>query len=208
MLSIFQKIRALIVANTHLAYFTQHYKLHYNLRGNISQQLTLQASLPIHADLFEAYVGALFKEQGLEPVRDWLSSVLTPSIRLAYEVVRYGYDSTPPSELAFSVFPPDPSDTPLLSPPIAAADDAGFTSLLNQHFAKQHKYLDWEFASPGGTPASPTWTVSASVRGERVLASATATTKKKAKNMASRLALISLGLIQVSLFHDFPIFWI
>ncbi|KAF8603493.1 ribonuclease III [Ceratobasidium sp. AG-I] len=190
------KIRALIVANNHLAYFAQHYKLHYKLRGNTSQQLTLQASLPIHADLFEAYVGALFKEQGLEPVRLWLSSVLTPSIHLAHEVVYHAYDGPLPSALASSVFPTVPLDSPLMSPPLPAADDAGFTSLLNQHFAKQHKYLDWEFQNPGGSAATPTWTVAATVRGERVLATATASTKKKAKNMAARYALISLNMIQ------------
>ncbi|KAG9081144.1 hypothetical protein FRC06_005794, partial [Ceratobasidium sp. 370] len=133
------KIRALVVANSHLASFAQHYLLHYHLRGNMSQQLTLQASFPIHADLFEAYVGALFQEQGLEPVKEWLSAVLTPSIRLAYQVIYHAYGGPPPSALASSIFPSEvPSNVPPVSPPLPVTDDSGCTSLLNQHFARQH----------------------------------------------------------------------
>ncbi|KAG8724656.1 hypothetical protein FRC09_015800, partial [Ceratobasidium sp. 395] len=191
------KIRALVVSNSHLASFAQHYLLHYSLRGNSSQQLTLQASFPIHADLFEAYVGALFKEQGLEPVKAWLTDVLTPSIRLAYEVVFHAYGGPLPSQLAASLFPSVvPSSAPPMSPPLPVTDDSGCTSLLNQHFARQHKYLDWEFLPPSGSPMAPIWSVKAVERGVGVLAEATAGTKKQAKNKAARVALIQLGLIQ------------
>ncbi|KAG9081738.1 hypothetical protein FRC07_014427, partial [Ceratobasidium sp. 392] len=160
------KIRALVVANSHLATFAQHYLLHYHLRGNTSQQLTLQASFPIHADLFEAYVGALFQEQGLGPVKEWLSAVLTPSIHLAYEVTHHAYGGPVPSPLATLVFPSvTPSTAPPMSPPLPVTDDSGCTSLLNQHFARQHKYLDWEFDPPSGSPMAPIWTVKAVERG-------------------------------------------
>ncbi|QRV72378.1 ribonuclease III [Ceratobasidium sp. AG-Ba] len=194
------KIRALVVSNSHLASFAQYYLLHYHLRGNNSQQLTLQASFPIHADLFEAYVGALFKEKGLEPVKEWLSAVLTPSIHLAYEVIHHAYGGPPPSPVAISVFPSVvPTNAPPMSPPLPVTDDSGCTSLLNQHFARQHKYLDWEFEPASGTPMAPVWTVRAVERGVRVLATATAGTKKQAKNKAARIALGSLGLVQDTL---------
>lgn len=194
------RIRALVVANTHLARFTQFYQLHFQLRGNSSQQLTIQASLPIHADLFEAYVGALYKEQGLEPVQTWLSAVFTPSVYYAYEVIRHTYQQIPASAQAALVFPSDApaQDMPpvLLSPPLPAPESAGFTSLLNQHYSQQKKYLDWEFDAPTGPATGPTWTAKAVVRGEVELAQASANTKKAAKNAAARIALISLGLLQ------------
>lgn len=197
-------MRALVVANTHLARFTQFYTLHFNLRGNTAQRLTIQASTPTHADLFEAYIGALFMEQGLEPVYEWLSAVLTPSIHYAYEVVRFDcLGVVPPSPQAAFVFPSGntpldhPSPAAHLSPPLPSVDTVGCTSLLNQYYAQRHKYLDWEFSAPAGSSLAPIWTVKAVVRGEGELSSASASTKKAAKNAAARTALISLGILQV-----------
>ncbi|KAJ1308375.1 hypothetical protein OPQ81_004082 [Rhizoctonia solani] len=199
------RMRALVVANSHLARFTQHYKLHFQLRGNASQQLTIQASMPIHADLFEAYVGALFQEQGLEPVYAFLSQILTPSVRLAYQVVRAGYvEGTSPSPEASLVFPPtnvpglssDLSPASHIAHPLPYTAESGCTSLLNQYFAQKRKHLDWEFSPPTGTSSEPVWEVRAVVRGGDVLATAVAGTKKTAKNIAARQALISLGILQ------------
>lgn len=149
-------------------------------------------------------MGALFQEQGLGPVKEWLSAVLTPSVHLAYQVIYHAYGGPVPSDLATSVFPSVvPSNVPPMSPPLPVTDDSGCTSLLNQHFARQHKYLDWEFLPPSGSPMSPIWSVKAVERGVGVLSESTAGTKKQAKNKAARVALINLGLIQVSLF----IFW-
>ncbi|CAE6463931.1 unnamed protein product [Rhizoctonia solani] len=194
-------MRALVVANSHLARFTQFYKLHFQLRGNASQQLTIQASVPIHADLFEAYVGALFQEQGLEPVYEFLSQILTPSIRLAYEVVRGNYvEGAIPSPQSILVFPSttvsgvaDLPAAPLIAHPLPFTADSGFTSLLNQYFAQQRKNLDWEFSPPAGTSSAPVWEVKAVERGGILLATATAGTKKTAKNIAARKALITLA---------------
>ncbi|CAE6516230.1 unnamed protein product [Rhizoctonia solani] len=200
------RMRALVVANSHLARFTQHYMLHFQLRGNTSQQLTIQASVPIHADLFEAYVGALFQEQGLDTVYDFLSKILTPSICLAYEVVRANYvEGEVASPQAILVFPSmtvsgvaDLPAAPLIAHPLPFTADSGCTSLLNQHFAQQHKNLDWEFSPPAGTSSAPLWEVKAVERGGMVLATATAGTKKTAKNIAARRALIALGILQDS----------
>ncbi|CAE6487588.1 unnamed protein product [Rhizoctonia solani] len=200
------RMRALVVANSHLARFTQFYKLHFQLRGNASQQLTIQASVPIHADLFEAYVGALFQEQGLEPVYEFLSKILTPSVCLAYEVVRGNYvEGFSPSAQAILVFPSttvsgeaDLPAAPLIAHPLPFTAESGCTSLLNQHFAQQRKNLDWEFSPPSGTSSAPVWEVRAVERGGMVLATATAGTKKTAKNIAARKALITLGILQDS----------
>ncbi|KAG8715846.1 hypothetical protein FRC11_014095 [Ceratobasidium sp. 423] len=200
------RMRALVVANSHLAHFTQFYKLHFQLRGNASQQLTIQASVPIHADLFEAYVGALFQEQGLESVYQFLSDILTPSVELAYEVVRGNYvEGFIPSAQATLVFPttsvPGAADlpsAPLIAHPLPFTADSGCTSLLNQYFAQQRKNLDWEFSPPAGTSSAPVWEVKAVERGGPVLATATAGTKKTAKNIAARRALIGLGILQDS----------
>ncbi|KDN48009.1 hypothetical protein RSAG8_03025, partial [Rhizoctonia solani AG-8 WAC10335] len=168
--------------------------------------LTIQASVPIHADLFEAYVGALFQEQGLEPVYNFLSKILTPSICLAYEAVRGNYvEGAVPSAQAILVFPStsvlgvaDLPAAPLIAHPLPFTTESGCTSLLNQHFAQQRKNLDWEFLPPAGTSSAPVWEVKAVERGGPVLATATAGTKKTAKNIAARRALIALGILQDS----------
>ncbi|KAF8743075.1 Ribonuclease III, partial [Rhizoctonia solani] len=195
-------LQALVVANSHLAKFTQHYKLHFQLRGNASQQLTIQASMPIHADLFEAYVGALFQEQGLNPVYSFLSQALSPSISLAYEVVKgnyiEGFVASTQARLVFSSYAggSDIPPAPLMAHPLPFTDESGCTSLLNQHFTQQHKHLDWEFSPPGGSASAPVWEVKAVERGGSVLATATGATKKTAKNIAARRALIALGVLQ------------
>jgi dsRNA-specific ribonuclease len=195
-----------VVANSHLAKFTQHYKLHFHLRGNASQQLTIQASIPIHADLFEAYVGALFQEQGLDIVYGFLSHVLTTSICLAYEVIKASYiEGFAASAQANLIFPStnvagasDIPPAPLIAHPLPFTDESGCTSLLNQHFTQRHKHLDWVFSPPAGTGSAPLWEVKAIERGGDILATATAATKKTAKNIAARKALIALGILQVS----------
>ncbi|CAE6445807.1 unnamed protein product [Rhizoctonia solani] len=200
------RMRALVVANSHLAHFTQYYKLHFQLRGNTSQQLTIQASVPIHANLFEAYVGALFQEQGLNIVSGFLSQILTPSVHLAYEMVRAnyveGFVASVEAQLVFSStnvlgaasLPP----APLIAHPLPYTAESGCTGLLNQYFAQQRKNLDWEFSPPGGTSSAPIWEVRAVERPGRLLATATAGTKKTAKNIAARRALIQLGILQDS----------
>ncbi|KAH7344065.1 hypothetical protein B0J17DRAFT_625636 [Rhizoctonia solani] len=161
---------------------------------------------PIHANLFEAYVGALFREQGLTPVNEFISQLLTPSVRLAYEMVRSNYvEGVVPSVEATLVFPstnvPGVANlppAPLIAHPLPYTAESGCTSLLNQHFAQQHKSLDWEFSPPTGTSSAPVWEVRAIERPGKLLATATAGNKKTAKNIAARKALIQLGILQDS----------
>ncbi|CAE6366666.1 unnamed protein product [Rhizoctonia solani] len=155
-------------------------------------------------NLFEAYVGALFQEKGLDLVHQFLSGVLTPSICLAYEVVRAnyieGFVASAQASFIFpstnvagaSVLPP----APLIAHPLPFTEESGCTSLLNQYFTQRRKHLDWEFSPPGGSASSPVWEVKAVERGGGVLATATAATKKTAKNIAARRALITLGILQ------------
>ncbi|KAG9218705.1 hypothetical protein CCMSSC00406_0001181 [Pleurotus cornucopiae] len=80
------KIRALVVGNATLADM-----LPYRLRLHAAQAITLRASTNIQADVFESYVGGLYKDQGLAAVEKWLHPLLLPYAEEAYKFVRKQY---------------------------------------------------------------------------------------------------------------------
>ncbi|KZS97823.1 ribonuclease III [Sistotremastrum niveocremeum HHB9708] len=82
------KIRQKVVANHTLAKLTKHLNLHHKLLMHPSQAVTLRASLNVQADLFEAFVGGIYLDQGLEAVKRWLWTLLQPCIEESYEEVR------------------------------------------------------------------------------------------------------------------------
>ncbi|KAI0307051.1 ribonuclease III domain-containing protein [Multifurca ochricompacta] len=105
------KMRALVVGNSTLATIAVQYKLLERLRLHIAQSVTLKASTHVQvlspiiilthpptctADVFESYVGGLYKDQGLAAVKVWLDQLFTPYVREAYRIVREQH-GLPPS---------------------------------------------------------------------------------------------------------------
>ncbi|KDQ08243.1 hypothetical protein BOTBODRAFT_180013 [Botryobasidium botryosum FD-172 SS1] len=184
------KIRSLIVQNTNIATISTHYRLPALLRMHAAQAVALRASTHVQADLFEAYVGGLFVERGMDEVRDWLFDVLRPYAETAYESIRKEYIITS-SGAAHS--PPNPDESGTGSGNGYADSDGGHLPYLNQVCAQKGLTIEWKFLpSEVSSNAIPQWIVECWVEG-KCQGTAKASTKKKAKHEAARHALIELG---------------
>ncbi|KAH8994251.1 hypothetical protein EDB92DRAFT_1815181 [Lactarius akahatsu] len=82
--------------------------LHERLRG---EDPCLRDVRSVQVNVFKAYVGGLFKEQGLDVVKRWLDPLFEPFVDLAYWAERRHHLSLEPTA------PATPSPTPSPSPP-------------------------------------------------------------------------------------------
>lgn len=76
------KIRAELINNKVLRDFAIEYGFDQKLRTNVSKEMMLMGEKKIYADVFEAYIGALSLERGLDlaEVRKWLENLYKPLI--------------------------------------------------------------------------------------------------------------------------------
>ncbi|KAI0268136.1 hypothetical protein BC834DRAFT_968356 [Gloeopeniophorella convolvens] len=175
------------------------YKLPEHLRLHIAQSVTLKASVHVQADVFEAYVGGLYKDQGLGAVKTWLDKLFTPYVREAYRVVR-GQHGLPAigagSELQAATASAPPTTPPPSPPPVPFPVTFGHLGLFNQRLQQQGKAIEWVFGdSMGGesTMATPVWVAEARVDGE-CWGAGRGNTKKSAKNEAAKVGLRRMGV--------------
>ncbi|KZT71545.1 ribonuclease III [Daedalea quercina L-15889] len=191
------KIRSLVVGNPTLASISVHYGLPEDLRMHPAQAITLRHSQNVQADLFEAFVGGLYLDQGLDAVKSWLCPLFHPYVVEGYGQVRIQHCLPPESDLP-PVFPTLNAALPMSS---RYAANMGHLSLFNQHLQQQAKSIEWVFSdSVGqGTRTTPIWVVRAMVD-ERCIGSGRGSTKKAAKNEAAKEGLRNMGII-VSLFR-------
>ncbi|KAF8272112.1 hypothetical protein EI94DRAFT_418210 [Lactarius quietus] len=149
-------MRALVVGNSTLATIAVQYRLPDHLRLHIAQSVTLKASthvqglivfhlraLPTHkADVFESYVGGLYKDQGLSATKAWLDKLFTPYVKSAYRIVREQHGLPPlgvSNELqavtGVGTKPPTPPpETPRMG---MATTTLGHLGLFNQRLQQQ-----------------------------------------------------------------------
>ncbi|KAI9509544.1 ribonuclease III domain-containing protein [Russula earlei] len=64
------------------------YGLHERLLVQAAQADEVKKSVHAQAEVFKAYVGGVYKEQGLDVARDWLRSLFQADVREAYESER------------------------------------------------------------------------------------------------------------------------
>lgn len=205
------KMRSLVVTNATLATISQQYRLPDRLRQHVSQSVALRASGRVQADLFEAYVGGLYIDQGMDVVRSWLVALLRPYVQEAYRVVKQQHSTIPPDA---EQLPPSSSeseepsgsntDTQLIPPQCYIAEahspctrlgtppTVGHLSLFNQHIHRQDKVVEWIYQYLG-TRSTPMWTAQVMMNGES-LGIGTGRTKKLAKDAAARLGLDKMGV--------------
>jgi len=67
------------------------YGLHERLRIQAAQANEVKRSVHAQAEVFKAYVGGLYREQGLDVVSEWLRPLFQVDIREAYESERREY---------------------------------------------------------------------------------------------------------------------
>ncbi|KAF9480724.1 ribonuclease III [Pholiota conissans] len=155
------KIRAMIVGNPTLAEISVKYRLPDRLRLHPAQAITLRASTSIRADVFEAFIGGLYIEQGLEVVKRWINALFAPYALAAYNIARrdHGLPPLPPSfhralcanpglpSAAFAVAAaattraPHPEPDQLMNMPTI-----GHLALFNQHLQKTNTKVEWIYS--------------------------------------------------------------
>ncbi|KAF8914355.1 ribonuclease III domain-containing protein [Gymnopilus junonius] len=179
------KIRSMIVANFTLAQISQKYRLPDRLRLHPAQAITLRASSNIRgcskflypeltdpqfialnfhpANVFEAFVGGLYVDQGLEPVQNWVYPLFRPYAIAAYRIAREQHGlpamspSFDPSTGQFSSngthqangklngtnaqngYHPEPSQLGNMS-------TIGHLALFNQHVQRSNKQVEWVYS--------------------------------------------------------------
>ncbi|KAF9498753.1 ribonuclease III [Pleurotus eryngii] len=192
------KIRALVVGNATLADISLRYRLPYRLRLHAAQAITLRASTNIQADVFESYVGGLYKDQGLAAVEKWLHPLLLPYAEEAYKFVRkqYGLPETRSSSGTLPTFHcrlRGSSGPRLPGRQISSTALAiGHLALFNQQLQKANLDIEWVYTEDA-TRTTPMWTVKAFVNGE-MYGSGKGTSKKAARHVAAKEGLQRLGI--------------
>jgi len=168
----------------------------------------LKASLHVQADVFEAYVGGLYIDQGLEAVRSWLRPLLLPYVLDSYSTVRKEYglppsDGSAPAKTAtplaqFSAnIPMEAQRSMWASPPLAqyTGTSVGHLALFNQCLQQNSKSIEWVYSDSAGegSKMTPVWVVQAMIDGKCV-GRGRGSTKKAAKNEAAKEGLTKLGI--------------
>ncbi|TVP90455.1 ribonuclease III [Alkalibacterium sp.] len=75
------RMRASIVRAESLAKLTQEYQLHHYVRlGKGEEQMNGRTRPSLLCDVFEAFIGAVFVDQGMETVKEILKAILFPKI--------------------------------------------------------------------------------------------------------------------------------
>ncbi|KAI0787119.1 ribonuclease III domain-containing protein [Irpex lacteus] len=188
------KIRALVVGNNTLALISVMYNLPDHLFTHPAQSITLRASINVQADLFEAYVGGVYLDAGLEAVKTWLVPLFRPYLVEAYRVVRVQHGLSP------DPVPDAESQQPksMLAPGYLGSrltPTAGHLSLFNQYLQQKNKVVEWQYSDSAGqgTKTTPIWVVQAIVDRE-CLGRGRGSTKKAAKNEAAKEGLSNMGV--------------
>jgi len=193
------KMRALVVGNSTLATIAVQYRLPDHLRLHIAQSVTLKASTHVQADVFESYVGGLYKDQGLSATKAWLDKLFTPYVKSAYRIVREQHGLPPlgvSNELqavtGVGTKPPTPPpETPRMG---MATTTLGHLGLFNQRLQQQSKSIEWVFDDTvtESNRATPVWAARALVSGA-CWGYGRGNTKKAAKNEAAKEGLRYMG---------------
>ncbi|KAF7332530.1 Ribonuclease 3 [Mycena kentingensis (nom. inval.)] len=124
------KVRARIVENAHLAQLSVKYALPEGLHVHTTQAMALRNTPSIAADLFEAYIGGVYTEQGFAVVQAWLQALLRPHAAAAYDHIRAQHGLSPAGSA--------PSTPQGLGP-----TDGGHLAFFNQQLQVAHRHVEW-----------------------------------------------------------------
>jgi len=130
----------------------------------------------------------------------WLSEVMKPLISHAYEEVREEHGLTRKAEDQFKQKQKqkqkqvEPFEIRFI-PPNIQTSLVGYLSLFNEHCKQKDLLVEWKYCDvPGGTKATPIWTVDVSINGEHA-GTGQGHTKKTARNEAAKQGLKYLGVV-------------
>ncbi|KAM0751688.1 ribonuclease III [Meredithblackwellia eburnea MCA 4105] len=174
-------LRREVVCNTYIAGIAVEYGLHRRLLGS---PISLQDKPPQQADLFEAYLGGLAEERGLNEAISWCQQVFRPRIPLKYQELlkRHGESEGPSSTPKEGARNGDVDKTP-----VAVVEE------WKVRMKKRTTYLDSEEEGPAHNKRFRCDLIIDNPEGRpgelaMVEVSGYGTTKKLAKQAAARLA--------------------
>ncbi|KAF7294259.1 RNase III domain-containing protein [Mycena chlorophos] len=184
------KLRSALVENASFAPISVQYGLPQRLLANPVQAMVLKNTQSVQADIFEAFIGAFYLDQGFDVVRPWLSELFRPLAEYHYAIIRAQHGHSTASE---------------------PAEASGYLVLLNQALQSQGigNKVEWTFAggdaalkdappemqaqfdahrgSGSGSKATPLWGCQLFVEGVH-WGQGFGPTKKAAKNEAAKHA--------------------
>lgn len=211
------KVRAMIVGNATLAEISLKYQLPSRLRLHTAQAIALRASPTIQADVFESFVGGLYDDQGLDPVKRWLDKLFRPYAKAAYEIVRqqHGVPAVPivPLPSRYGRYNDHSGNfaggrNGIVHEEVATPPSGGHLALFNQYLQKGNKPVEWKFSDGRekedaddptsaaviqGRKATPMWCATVYVNDE-VYGRGRGTTKQLARNEAAKQGLDKMGI--------------
>ncbi|KAN0118357.1 Ribonuclease III domain containing protein [Russula decolorans] len=105
------KVRDLIKRKDMLAEICMLYGLHMRLNLPERQACDLRASQGVQVDIFKAYVGGVYRDQGAEAASNWLISLLRPYVEVAYRSMREVHLLPPETEIPRQLETPTTHDS-------------------------------------------------------------------------------------------------
>ncbi|KAF8305378.1 ribonuclease III, partial [Clavulina sp. PMI_390] len=167
-------VRSKIINNANLATVASRYEFGPRMLISSAQAIVLRESPSLLADMFEAYVGAIYTESGFAITHTFLTELFTPYARLAYDEAFAEHNLSDASK--------SPSDAS------SASNPNGAVMQLNQLLQRAgFPPVVW-VETLDGVGANAQWTMDAIIEGKHV-GTGTARSKARAKNLAAEEAL-------------------
>ncbi|KAJ7075718.1 ribonuclease III domain-containing protein [Mycena belliarum] len=178
-------IRHGLVCNSTLAKISAKYKLHDRIRV-LPTQSNIRLVPNVQADVFEAYIGGLYEDQGLASAATWLEDLFRPHITDAYNSLR-GSSSTKVVEAAeTSSHSTGPGSRPDTAPI--------YMALFNWQLQTREMTVEWVYAHPPDPDANnEIWWSAKALVGEDVF-HGIGRTKSAARGAAAKEALLKMGV--------------
>jgi len=192
------RMRSLIVNQNRVATWSDAYALPGRLIVHSAQTDLIRRSTAAKVDVFHAYVGAVFRQDGYDAVEDWFGPVVEKAIGEILTIESEanlqdtGLEDTstgvPPAPSGSSQSPPSPSNSSGASATAAEPPTDGILALFNQICSQKHIDAIWEFEQEGPNHA-PRFTATLRTPGRsQPVAVGRGSSKKQAKQEAVKVA--------------------
>ncbi|KAF8495966.1 ribonuclease III domain-containing protein [Russula emetica] len=131
------KVRDHIKRKSLIAEICVQYGLHKVVNLPERQAESLRATQSVQVNVFKAYVGGLFREQGFEVVTKWLNSVFQPHVEAVYQYFRDDYLMPGPQAV---LLPREPTAS-YPSPPSSYVSEGMRPGLSSRPTGERHRSL-------------------------------------------------------------------
>ncbi|KAG8930093.1 hypothetical protein FRC02_004623 [Tulasnella sp. 418] len=165
-----------------LAKWADAYNLMGKLKCNEANGLTIRESVEVRAKVFQAYIGAVYLNEGDVAVKSWIGALIQPHINIEDDVVELLEEVTIEGDVPRK----DIKTKKVTRPPSKASQ--GYLAKLNEEFQKTGQDGPKWLEKSDGPAHSRTWIMTAVLKGKEV-AKGTGCKKQLAKEGAAKLLL-------------------